>query len=141
MTARVLRAMRNPHADIFFHPTARILGKREPVDLDLDAVIACARETGTILELDAYPHRLDLRDDHVRKAIAAGVKLVIDSDAHATAHLAYPDTYGIDQARRGWATRDDVLNTRAVKPFLQALKGGGAKGGGPKAAAAKKRAR
>ena len=82
----------------------------------------------------------------MRKAIAAGVKLVIDSDAHAAAHLAYPDTYGIDQARRGWATRDDVINTRAVKPFLQALKGGGAKGGGPKgggpkAAAAKKRAR
>ena len=141
MTARVLRAMRNPHADILFHPTARILGKREPVDLDLDAVIACARETGTVLELDAYPSRLDLRDDHVRKAVAAGVKLVIDSDAHATAHLDYPETYGIDQARRGWATRDDVLNTRAVGPFLRALKGGGAKGGGPKAVAAKKRAR
>ena len=127
MTARVLRAMRNPHADILFHPTARILGKREPVDLDLDAVIACARETGTVLELDAYPSRLDLRDDHVRKAVAAGVKLVIDSDAHATAHLDYPERYGIDQARRGWATRDDVLNTRAVKPFLRALKGGAAK--------------
>jgi len=124
MTARVLRAMRNPHADIFFHPTARILGKREPVDLDLDAVIACARETGTVLELDAYPHRLDLRDDHVRKAIAAGVKLVIDSDAHATAHLAFPDAYGIDQARRGWATRDDVLNTRPLAQFLAGLKGG-----------------
>ncbi len=123
MTARVLRAMRNPHADIFFHPTARVLGKREAVDFDLDAVIACARETGTVLELDAYPTRLDLRDDHVRKAVAAGVKLVIDSDAHATAHLAYPEAYGIDQARRGWATRDDVLNTRPVDAFLAALKG------------------
>ncbi len=124
MTARVLRAMRNPHADILFHPTARILGKRDAIDLDLDAVIACARETGTILELDAYPMRLDLRDDHVRKAIAAGVKLVIDSDAHAVAHLAYPDAYGIDQARRGWATRDDVLNTRPLDDFLAGLKGG-----------------
>ncbi|TMA79067.1 MAG: DNA polymerase/3'-5' exonuclease PolX [Deltaproteobacteria bacterium] len=124
MTARVLRAMRNPHADILFHPTARILGKREPIDVDMDAVIACARETGTVLELDAYPARLDLRDDHVRKAVAAGVKLVIDSDAHATAQLQYPDGYGIDQARRGWATRDDVLNTRPVEQFLAALKGG-----------------
>jgi len=124
MTARVLRAMRNPHADIFFHPTARILGKREPVDVDIDAVIACARETGTVLEVDAYPTRLDLRDDHVRKAVAAGVKLVIDSDAHATAHLHYPEAYGIDQARRGWASRDDVLNTRPLADFLAALKNG-----------------
>ena len=125
MTARVLRAMRNPHADILFHPTARILGKRDAVDLDLDAVIACARATGTVLELDAYPARLDLRDDHLRKAVAAGVKLVIDSDAHAVAHLQFPDAYGIDQARRGWVTADDVLNTRPVDAFLAALKGGG----------------
>jgi DNA polymerase (family 10) len=125
MTARVIRAMRNPHADIFFHPTARQLGRREPVDFDLDAVIACARETGTILELDAYPERLDLKDDHVRKTIAAGVKIVIDSDAHATAHLSYPEQYGIGQARRGWASADDVLNTRPVQEFLAGLKGGG----------------
>ena len=72
MTARVLRAMRNPHADILFHPTARIIGKREAVDLDLDAVIACARETGTVLELDAYPDRSDLKDDHIRKVVGAG---------------------------------------------------------------------
>ena len=82
MTARVIRAMQNPHADILFHPTGRA-ARREPIDLDLDAVIACRRETGTILELDAYPERLDLKDEHVRKVIAAGVKIVIDSDAHS----------------------------------------------------------
>ncbi len=123
-TARVIRAMQNPHADILFHPTARQLNRREPVDLDLDAVIACARETGTILELDAYPDRLDLKDDHVRKTIESGVKIVIDSDAHAVAQLAFPEDYGIGQARRGWATADDVLNTRPVDAFLAGLKDG-----------------
>jgi DNA polymerase (family 10) len=122
MTARVVRAIRNPHVDIFFHPTARILGQRDAVDLDLDAVIAAARETGTVLELDAYPTRLDLRDEHVRKAVDAGVKLVIDSDAHATAQLRYPEEYGIDQARRGWASAADVINTRPLPELLAALK-------------------
>jgi DNA polymerase (family 10) len=125
MTARVLRAMRNPHADILFHPTGRKLSGREPIDLDLDAVIACAKETGTILELDAYPERLDLKDDHVRRAIEAGVKIVIDSDAHSVAQLRFPADYGVDQARRGWATAADVLNTLPVDDFLAALKGGG----------------
>ena len=124
MTARIVRAMRNPHADILFHPTGRILQKREPYDVDMDAVIAAARETGTVLELDAYPDRLDLRDEHVRRAIAAGVPIVIDSDAHSVKHLAFPRQYGIDQARRGWATAADVLNTRPVEGFLAALKGG-----------------
>ncbi len=127
MTARVIRAMRNPHADILFHPTGRQLNRREPIDLDLDAVIACARETGTILELDAYPDRLDLKDDHVRKVIDAGLKIVIDSDAHSVAQLAFPEDYGIGQARRGWATADDVLNTRPVDAFLAGLKGGAKK--------------
>src|SRR6185503_899028 len=75
MTARIVRAMRNPHADILFHPTGRKIGKREAYDVDMDAVIAAARETGTVLELDAYPDRLDLRDEHVRRAIAAGVPI------------------------------------------------------------------
>ena len=124
MTARVVRAIRNPHVDVLFHPTCRILQSREPIDLDVDAVIAAARETGTVLELDAYPARLDLKDEHVRRAIAAGVKIVIDSDAHATRHLSFPEDYGIDQARRGWATAADVLNTRPVDELLAALKNG-----------------
>jgi DNA polymerase (family 10) len=127
MTARIVRAMRNPHADILFHPTGRVLQRREPYDVDMDAVIATARETGTVLELDAYPDRLDLRDEHVRRAIAAGVPIVIDSDAHSVHHLAFPRTYGVEQARRGWATAADVLNTRPVDAFLAALKGGEAR--------------
>ena len=102
MTARIVRAMRNPHADILFHPTGRRIGKRDAYDVDMDAVIAAARETGTVLELDAYPERLDLRDEHVRRAIAAGVPIVVDSDAHSVDHLRSPE-HGVDQARRGWA--------------------------------------
>jgi len=126
-TGRIIRAMRNPHADILFHPTGRVIGKREPYDVDMDAVIAAARETGTVLELDAYPERLDLRDEHVRRAVQAGVPIVIDSDAHSVKHLGFPRTYGVDQARRGWATAENVLNTRPVDAFLAALKGGGAR--------------
>ncbi len=123
-TARILRAMRNPNADILFHPTGRILQKREPYDVDLDAIIATAHETGTVLELDAYPERLDLRDEHLRRAVAAGIKLVIDSDAHSVAQLAFGERYGIDQARRGWVAAADVLNTRPLPQFLAGLKGG-----------------
>jgi DNA polymerase (family 10) len=122
-TRRLIRAIENPHADILFHPTARRLMEREPIDLDLDAVIAAAKRTGTALEIDALPHRLDLKDEHVRKAVQAGVKLVIDSDAHDVKHFRYPDELGIAVARRGWATRDDVLNTRGAAQFLKALKG------------------
>jgi DNA polymerase (family 10) len=93
----------------------------------MDAVIAAAKETGTVLEHDAYPERLDLKDEHVRRALAAGVPIVIDSDAHSVKHFAFPRLYGVDQARRGWATAAQVLNTRPLDAFLAALKGGAAR--------------
>lgn len=123
MTRRVIRAMENPHADILFHPTGRILQKREPYDIDIDAVIQAARRTGTALEVDAYPDRLDLKDEHIRKAVEAGVKLVIDSDAHNLRHLSYLQ-FGIATARRGWAKRSDILNTLPLNAFLASLKNG-----------------
>ncbi|MGH9460765.1 MAG: PHP domain-containing protein [Vicinamibacteria bacterium] len=123
MTERICRAMRNPHVDVLFHPTGRVLQKREPYDLDLHEVLRVARQTGTALEIDAIPDRLDLKDEHVRMAVDAGVKLVIDSDAHATAHFGYLH-YGVAQARRGWATAGDVLNTLPLKRFLASLKDG-----------------
>src|SRR5881296_2741458 len=123
-TDRIVRAMRNPHADILFHPTGRVIQKREPYEVDIEAIIAAARETGTVLELDAYPDRLDLRDEHVRRAIGAGVPIVIDSDAHSVKHLPFPRQYGVDQARRGWASEADVLNSRPLDAFLAALKSG-----------------
>ena len=122
-TRRVIRAMENRNADIFFHPTARVLQKREPIDIDIDAVIAAAKRSGTILEIDAYPERLDLKDEHVRKAVDAGVKLVIDSDAHSVNHLGYLH-FGIATARRGWATRADVVNALPLRALLRSLKGG-----------------
>jgi DNA polymerase (family 10) len=123
MTARILRALRNPHADILFHPTGRVLGQRDAYDVDMDAIIAEAKRTGTALEIDAYPDRLDLRDDHIRRAVEAGVKLTIDSDAHSVSHIRYL-SFGVDQARRGWATKADILNTRPLPRFLAGLKGG-----------------
>jgi len=123
-TRRLIRAMQNPHADILMHPTTRVLGKREALDIDLPAIIDAAKRTGTVLEIDALPHRLDLKDEHVRQCVAAGVPLVIDSDAHAVAHLRYPNDYGIAVARRGWATAADVINTLPVDAFLARLKDG-----------------
>jgi DNA polymerase (family 10) len=124
MTRRLVRALENPHVDILFHPTGRSLGHREAVDVDLDALIAAAKRTGSVLEIDAMPDRLDLPDEAVRKAVEAGVRLAIDSDAHQTAHLAYADAFGIAVARRGWATRSDVVNALPVTQCLAALKGG-----------------
>jgi len=121
-TRRVIRAMENPHADILFHPTGRVIQKREPYDIDIDAVIAAAKRTGTILEIDAYPDRMDLKDEHVRKVVEAGVKLTIDSDAHNVTHLHFLH-FGIATARRGWATRADVINTLPLRGFLGSLKG------------------
>lgn len=123
MTERIVRAMRNPHADILFHPTGRVIQKREPYDVDMDAIIRVAKETGTVLEIDAYPDRLDLKDEHIRKAVEAGVKLVIDSDAHSVNHMRFLE-FGVAQARRGWAKKSDVINTRPLKEFLRCLKGG-----------------
>ena len=126
-TRRVLRAIENPHVDILFHPTARSIGHREPIDLDLDAVLRAAAKTGTVLEIDALPDRLDLKDEHVRKAVEAGVKLAIDSDAHHPRHFACADELGIAVARRGWARRSDVVNTRPVQECLALLKDGRAR--------------
>lgn len=122
MTQRIVKAMRNPHADILFHPTGRVIQKREPYDVDIDAIIKEAKETGTVLEIDAYPDRLDLKDEHIRKAVEAGVKLVIDSDAHSVNHIRFLD-FGVAQARRGWAKKSDIINTRPLKEFLKCLKG------------------
>ena len=121
MTERIKRAMRNPHADILFHPTGRVIQKREPYDVDMDEIIRTAKETGTVLEVDAYPNRLDLKDEHVRKAIEAGVKLVIDSDAHSVNHMRFLE-FGVAQARRGWARKNDILNTLPEKDFIRSLK-------------------
>lgn len=120
-TKRVIKAMRNKNADILFHPTGRLIQKREPYDVDVEEIIKTAKETGTILEINADPHRLDLKDEYIRKAVEAGVKLSIDTDAHSKNSFHYLE-YGIAQARRGWAKSSDVINTRPWREMLKLLK-------------------
>ncbi len=120
-TERIKRAMANPNVDILFHPTGRIINRREAYDVDMEAIIAHAKKTGIILEIDAFPDRADLKDEYIRKCVEAGVKMSIDSDAHSPAHFAYLE-YGIAQARRGWATRHDIINAWPLEKMLQFLK-------------------
>ncbi|MEX0877837.1 MAG: DNA polymerase/3'-5' exonuclease PolX [Candidatus Spechtbacterales bacterium] len=122
-TERVIKAISNPNADIFFHPTGRRINKRAPIDIDMEAVIKVAKKTGTIMEINAHPERLDLKDKHIRMAVEAGVRMCINTDAHSVDGLKYMD-YGIAQARRGWAKPSDIVNTFSVNEFLGALKGG-----------------
>ncbi|MCL5006731.1 MAG: PHP domain-containing protein, partial [Patescibacteria group bacterium] len=120
-TARMKKAMSNSNADIVFHPTGRLLGKRAPYEIDMDEIIRHAKKTGTIMEIDSFPDRLDMKDEYIRKCVAAGVKMAIDSDGHAPAHLSLL-SYGISQARRGWAEKSDIINTRSLKEMLKTLK-------------------
>ena len=120
-TERVKRAISNPNVDIFFHPTGRLINKRAPYDIDIDEIIATAKKTGTILEIDALPERSDLKDEYIRKCVDAGVKMSIDSDAHAVAHFDFLNC-GIAQARRGWAEKKDIINAWPVEKMLKFLK-------------------
>ncbi|MBT2408443.1 MULTISPECIES: DNA polymerase/3'-5' exonuclease PolX [unclassified Streptomyces] len=110
MTRRIIRACENPYVAVIGHPTTRRIGKRPGVDADFDAIFeACAR-TGTALEINAHPERLDLCDEDILRARRYGVKFAVNSDAHATTHLPYV-RYGVGTAQRGWLTKDDVVNT------------------------------
>lgn len=120
-TERIKRAMKNPNVHIIFHPTGRVIMKRNPYEIDLDEIIKTAKSTGTVLEIDAYPDRLDLKDEHVRKCVEAGVKMAIDSDAHSRTHFLYLE-YGIAQARRGWAERKDIINAWPLEKMRNFLK-------------------
>lgn len=121
MTKRIINAIENENVDILFHPTGRVIQKREPYAVDIDKIIETSKATGTILEIDAYPDRLDLKDEHIKLAVKAGVKLCIDSDAHNKMHFAFLEL-GIAQARRGWAERKDIVNTRPLKELLKMAK-------------------
>jgi DNA polymerase (family 10) len=117
VTQRLLAAISNPHVDMIGHPTGRLLPDRAGADLDMDAVLAAAAETGTILEINANPQRLDLRDVHVRRAVELGIKLAINTDAHSAPELDLRH-YGVANAQRGWATAADVVNTWPVADLL-----------------------
>lgn len=121
MTQRIIRALENQHVDILGHATGRLLLKREGYAVDLDAVIKTAAKTGTIIEINAHPVRLDLDWLHVKQARSLGVRFAINPDAHSTDEIALIK-YGIDVARRGWLTKDDVLNARPWEKAQKLLK-------------------
>ena len=120
-TNRLIKASQNPSVDIIFHPTGRIINKRDGYPVNMERLINVAKDTGTILEVDAHYNRLDLKDDHIRMAVQNGVKLAIDSDAHHYIHFAFL-TFGIGQARRGWAKQSDVVNTLSADKMMNSLK-------------------
>jgi DNA polymerase (family 10) len=111
-TERILAAMEHPYVDCIGHPTTRKINKRLPADVDIDRVIAKALETGTFLEINGQPDRLDLRDSNARAAGEAGLKLLLSSDGHSVGALDYLDL-AVAQARRAWLTKEQVLNTRS----------------------------
>jgi DNA polymerase (family 10) len=120
-TDRVVRAMENRHVSILGHPTGRLIGEREPYDIDMDRVISAAHDVGCYLEINAEPDRLDLNDVHAHAAQSKAVKVVISTDAHSVNAFQYM-RFGIDQARRGWLTADDVINTRSLAKLRTLLK-------------------
>lgn len=120
MTHRILQGLSHPKAKILAHPTGRLLNQRPSYDVDWPQIFAFCRQHQKALEINAYPVRLDLPDILIRQAITAGVKLVINTDAHATEHLSLMP-YGVDQARRGWATTKDIVNSWNWFQFSQFL--------------------
>jgi len=120
-TERILKAMQNPYCNIIGHPTGRLIGERPPYEVDMQRIMKAARDKGCFLELNAHPDRLDLNDRHCRMARDMEVGVVISTDAHSTTDLEFM-RLGVAQARRGWLSASDVLNTRSLEDLLAAMK-------------------
>src|SRR3984885_13934679 len=135
MTERILAALENPYVQILAHPTGRLVLRRDPFDYDMEKILDAAKARGVIVECNAFPDRLDLKDVHLRMAKERGMKIVISTDAHSFAHFPLMK-YGVITARRGWVEKNDVINTLATEQLLASLR---AKPGAAKATTAKKR--
>jgi DNA polymerase (family 10) len=120
ITRRVLSALQNEHVDIIGHPTGRLLGRRDPYDIDVDLLLRIAAETGTALEINASPDRLDLHDEYIHQGIEIGVRFAVNTDAHDVYYLD-DIQYGVLQARRGWAERSDIINTLPLSELFDWL--------------------
>ncbi len=118
---RLISAMKNPYVSIIAHPTGRLIGERDPYDIDIEELLKVAKETGTAIEINAYPLRLDLNDVYVKKAKEMEVPIVISTDTHLISQFDYM-AYGVSIARRGWLERKDVLNTLPYNLLLEKLK-------------------
>ncbi|MGB2696959.1 MAG: DNA polymerase/3'-5' exonuclease PolX, partial [Candidatus Zixiibacteriota bacterium] len=121
MTKRLIKAVENPNVDIIAHPTGRLIGRREPYEVDMDKLMDACLRNNKVLELNAYPERLDLNDIHCRKAKEKGVKIAISTDAHSVKHLDWM-MYGVATARRGWLEPEDVINTLGLQKLLKLFK-------------------
>jgi len=121
MTERIIRAMRNSNVDVVSHPTGRLIQRRDEYQIDFDKILRVARETGTILEINSYPERLDLNDQNIRRAKESGVKMVINTDSHHKGQMKFIE-FGIAQARRGWAEKEDIINTNSLNKLLTFFK-------------------
>ncbi len=119
-TERVLKALSHPEVNVFCHPTARLINRRKPVEMDLDLILRRAAELGVAVELNSSPNRLDLKDTHLKLARELGCKVVIDTDAHRIGELDLM-RYGVEQARRAGLTPGDVLNTLPFEEFRAAI--------------------
>lgn len=121
MTERMIKAMRNPNVDIISHPTGRIIKKRDEYQIDFDAILEAAKETGTILEINAWPERLDLNDQNIRRSKEVGVKMIINTDSHNKNQFHLME-FGVAQARRGWAEKENIVNCWPLEKLLKYFK-------------------
>jgi DNA polymerase (family 10) len=121
MTERILAAIENPHTQIVGHPTGRLVLRRDAYAYDMERILEAAHKHGVVMECNASPERLDLKDTHLRMAKEHGVKIVISTDAHTTRGLAAM-RYGVQMSRRGWIERKDVINTLPLEKLLGALR-------------------
>ncbi len=121
MTARLVKAMKNPNVDIISHPTGRLIGRRDEYQIDFDQILKIAKETGVILEINSSPDRLDLKDFYIRRAKNEGVKMIINTDSHHKDQLNLME-YGVGQARRGWAEAKDIINTQPAEKLREYFK-------------------
>jgi DNA polymerase (family 10) len=121
MTERIVKAMKNPNVDIISHPSGRLIQRRDEYQIDFNEILKIAKETGTILEINSFPDRLDLKDINIKKAKEAGVKMVINTDSHRSDQLRFIE-FGISQARRGWAEEKDIINVWSLEKLLKFFK-------------------
>ncbi|MDP2755954.1 MAG: DNA polymerase/3'-5' exonuclease PolX [Nitrospirota bacterium] len=121
LTKRLVSALRNPYVSIIAHPTGRLIGERDPYDVDMNEVLKVAKETGTAIEINAYPLRLDLNDIHAKMAKETGVPIVISTDTHIISQFDYMG-YGVSIARRAWLEKKDILNTLSYNSLIKALR-------------------
>ena len=120
LTGRIVSAMENPYVSIIAHPTGRLIGERDPYDIDMEQILKVAYETGTAIEINAYPLRLDLSDVYVKQAKELGVKFAISTDTHVITQFDFMH-YGVSIARRGWLEKKDVLNTLGYEQLMKVL--------------------